>query len=422
MDLNGLSQTVSTIGNYSQYVSGYMVMGPHNMVTNHYYSGTERIACKLVGSVDSSVDNSLELSGTEKAGLPGRQAEDLELVRTEFGFDTLIIDDVDPDEDDCEGNNDCPNVLYFFHPDHIGSSTFLTDEAGNPYQFILYLPFGEGMAEQKAGGYSTKYRFTSKEVDEETGLYYFGARYYDPRISLWYGVDPMADEFPDYNPFNYTFNNPIVLKDPDGRNPIIGFCIGFALDVATQMVFEGKGVSEVSYKKSLVAGGAGMLSSGLSSVAKFGKIAQIATNATIDATESIAKQTIDGNVNLDQTISDVFLAGVGSQVNGLKKIDTKAQEKAVDRAERIIKNNSGNSGNQLKSAKKDLNNRKSTNNLIENSNSAFQEQAGNTMQAGSDKLRKINNTPQVDTNRPVQTTRDNTMIVIPILDLKSPPN
>ncbi|MGB5031021.1 MAG: hypothetical protein WBO76_02840, partial [Saprospiraceae bacterium] len=56
---------------------------------------------------------------------------------------TLIIEDTDPEEDDCEGNNDCPNVLYFFHPDHIGSSTFLTDEAGNPYQFILYLPFGD---------------------------------------------------------------------------------------------------------------------------------------------------------------------------------------------------------------------------------------------------------------------------------------
>ncbi|MBK7302192.1 MAG: hypothetical protein IPI90_02865 [Saprospiraceae bacterium] len=35
------------------------------------------------------------------------------------------------------------NVLYFFHPDHIGSSTYLTDEAGNPYQFILYLPIGD---------------------------------------------------------------------------------------------------------------------------------------------------------------------------------------------------------------------------------------------------------------------------------------
>ncbi|MBK7880259.1 MAG: RHS repeat protein [Saprospiraceae bacterium] len=103
VNLNGQSQTNATVGNYAQYVSGYMVMGPHYMVTNHYYSGTERIACKLVGPVDSSVDNSLELSGSEKAGLPDRQAEDLELVRTEFGFDTLIIEDTDPEEDDCEG-------------------------------------------------------------------------------------------------------------------------------------------------------------------------------------------------------------------------------------------------------------------------------------------------------------------------------
>lgn len=70
------------------------------------------------------------------------------------------------------------------------------------------MPFGEGIAEQKAGGYSTMYRFTGKEVDEETGLYYFGARYYDPRITLWYGVDPMAEKAPNWNPYSYGFNNP----------------------------------------------------------------------------------------------------------------------------------------------------------------------------------------------------------------------
>ena len=73
------------------------------------------------------------------------------------------------------------------------------------------------LAEQKAGGYSTKYRFTGKEVDEETGLYYFGARYYDPRISLWYGVDPLAEKYPSWNPFNYTMNNPIRFIDPTGK-------------------------------------------------------------------------------------------------------------------------------------------------------------------------------------------------------------
>jgi len=72
------------------------------------------------------------------------------------------------------------------------------------------------MAEQKAGGYSTKYRFTGKEVDEETGLYYFGARYYDPRISLWYGVDPLANEMLDWNPYRYGLNNPIRMIDPTG--------------------------------------------------------------------------------------------------------------------------------------------------------------------------------------------------------------
>ena len=40
-------------------------------------------------------------------------------------------------------HNNCPNILYFFYSDHIGSSTYLTDEAGNPYQFILHLPFGD---------------------------------------------------------------------------------------------------------------------------------------------------------------------------------------------------------------------------------------------------------------------------------------
>lgn len=75
------------------------------------------------------------------------------------------------------------------------------------------------MAEQKAGGYSTKYRFTGKEVDQETGLYYFGARYYDPRISLWYGVDPLTHKMPAWSPYSYSFDNPIRFIDPDGRAP-----------------------------------------------------------------------------------------------------------------------------------------------------------------------------------------------------------
>ncbi len=111
--------------------------------------------------------------------------------------------------------------LYYYHTDHLGSSTFLTDINGNPYQFLLYLPYGETMVEQKAasGSYSTVYRYTGQELDQETGLYYYGARYYDPRVSVFLGVDPLAEKYPGWSPYSYTFDNPVRFVDPDGREP-----------------------------------------------------------------------------------------------------------------------------------------------------------------------------------------------------------
>ena len=79
-----------------------------------------------------------------------------------------------------------------------GSSTFLSDANGLSHQFLLYLPYGEIMAEQNAASsdYKTPYKFTGKELGEETGLYYYGARYFDPRIGRFLSVDPLADKYP----------------------------------------------------------------------------------------------------------------------------------------------------------------------------------------------------------------------------------
>ncbi|MBK8152523.1 MAG: RHS repeat-associated core domain-containing protein [Saprospiraceae bacterium] len=74
------------------------------------------------------------------------------------------------------------------------------------------------MAEQKLGGYSSRYRFTGKELDPLSGLYDFGARYYDPRLSVWFGVDPLAEKNFAYTPYVYTGNNPIKFIDPDGQD------------------------------------------------------------------------------------------------------------------------------------------------------------------------------------------------------------
>ncbi len=73
------------------------------------------------------------------------------------------------------------------------------------------------MADQRiTASYSSRYTFTGKEQDALIGLHYFGARYYDARISLWYGVDPMAEKYPDITPYGYTYNNPIKYTDPNG--------------------------------------------------------------------------------------------------------------------------------------------------------------------------------------------------------------
>ena len=50
-------------------------------------------------------------------------------------------------------------------------------------------------------------------------MYYYGARYYNPRVSLWLNVDPLAEKYPHVSPYTYTLNNPIKLIDPDGKAP-----------------------------------------------------------------------------------------------------------------------------------------------------------------------------------------------------------
>ena len=62
----------------------------------------------------------------------------------------------------------------------------------------------------------SSYTFSAKEKDSETGLSYFGARYYSSDLSIWLSVDPMSDKYPSTSPYAYCRNNPIILYDPNG--------------------------------------------------------------------------------------------------------------------------------------------------------------------------------------------------------------
>ena len=70
-----------------------------------------------------------------------------------------------------------------------------------------------------SGDYHSPFRFNGKELDEETGLYYYGARYMNPRLSIWYGTDPLETKYPYLSSYSYTFGNPIQFLADDGMKP-----------------------------------------------------------------------------------------------------------------------------------------------------------------------------------------------------------
>ncbi|WP_253679439.1 RHS repeat domain-containing protein [Treponema sp. OMZ 788] len=130
---------------------------------------------------------------------------------------------------DNQGDNDEQKVKrYYYHSDHLGSAQFVTDWKGRQYEHIEYTPYGELWI-------------------EETGLYYYGARYLDPKYSRWLSGDPALNDYIPKAPiddeakkhnenlpglggvfnvvnlhvYHYAGNNPVKYVDPDGESVVV---------------------------------------------------------------------------------------------------------------------------------------------------------------------------------------------------------
>ena len=108
--------------------------------------------------------------------------------------------------------------IFFYHTDHLGSTSYITDAKANITQFDAYLPYGELLVDEHSSSEEMPYKFNGKELDQETGLYYYGARYMNPITSLWYGVGPMAKKYLNITAYLYCHANPIRLIDPNGED------------------------------------------------------------------------------------------------------------------------------------------------------------------------------------------------------------
>ena len=113
-------------------------------------------------------------------------------------------------------NDTTKEETFFYHSDHLGSTSYITDDHANITQYDAYLPYGELLVDEHSSSEDMPYKFNGKELDEETGLYYYGARYMDPKISMWLGVDPLTEKYISVSGYVYCIGNPIRFVDPNG--------------------------------------------------------------------------------------------------------------------------------------------------------------------------------------------------------------
>ena len=264
----------STPGNYTVYVSPYFAFS-NEKFTKHYYNGLTRVASKTgngewvnqfrpavfeltaggINYIDRqqqlesdrrnyvkasgvppgpptmkgiytdplNTGTAYPLAGTPDAGVPRgwpKQPVFAPLgsppgAPVQWG-DEVTNDNVKPGFGYLGSGNFEEILCYFYHSDQLGSTSYITSASGEITQFISYLPYGEVFTEQHSG-WDSPNKFNAKELDTETGLYYYGARYYDPKTARWISPDPFAEKYPEISPYVYCSNNPVIYSDPDGK-------------------------------------------------------------------------------------------------------------------------------------------------------------------------------------------------------------
>ena len=193
------------------YASPYLVITPQGY-TKHYYAETERITSQLGKGQFADV-------GTPVVSDSLVQVK-LQAVTSDVGYPSNLTE---PDSgtfaylDTLTDQQNATSTLYFYHPDHLGSSSWITDRVGAAVQHLHYLPWGEDFVDQRLTGWAAPYTFSAKERDAETGLSYFGSRYYSSDLSIWLSVDPQAAKYPSLSPYVYCADNPVKLVDPNGE-------------------------------------------------------------------------------------------------------------------------------------------------------------------------------------------------------------
>ena len=235
--------SASNLDPYTVYVNPYYVVTSFqggDRVSKHYYMNQQRVATDISINYDpsskgGSQQEQLSAKGTSSSETAWSPAlTDFNEVLVGLGQKSLdtaslklpTLASYYPEaaktpatSSSAEGNPSAPRILFWYHPDYLGNVDLITERDGYTHEFFMYNPWGEEMHQWNANTYAftSPYRFNAKELDPETGLAYYGARYYQNKLGVWLSVDRLAEKYPGLTPYNFVANNPILFVDPDGN-------------------------------------------------------------------------------------------------------------------------------------------------------------------------------------------------------------
>ena len=221
-------------------------------------------------------------------------------------------------------NDTTREETFFYHSDHLGSTSYITDDHANITQYDAYLPYGELLVDEHSSSENLPYKFNGKQFDEETGLYYYGARYMNPIASIWYGVDPLAEKYPNESVYAYTHNNPVKFVDPNGKVAwiAVGAFAGGLINAGIA-AYQGKSAREIAgaavsgaVNGALIASGAGLVTTAVG-----GTIASLGETL-------IGKGHVNKKDIAESVVSNVVSVGIGA---GVGKIIEKGATKLTAR-------------------------------------------------------------------------------------------
>ena len=304
---SGVWRSYYSLTNATLYASPYLVATVKGY-TKHYYAENERIASRIGDGGLSRIDTpivdltlctwKLSANSTYFDTVAQNRLSAPNYITTNL-LDTLYHWKIP------HGNTepDC----YWYHPDHLGSASWVTSSNGDVVQYLYYLPWGEDYLNQRRNGYAgARHTFSAKEKDTETGLSYFGSRYYSSDLSIWLSVDPMSDKYPSLSPYVYCANNPIKLVDPNGEEFVMN----------DDIVIRGANNSSVTIKTDLIDIEVNVTSLGIDFGGNYSISGNEVLSAALDLAGIIDPSGIADGVNMvlqakDGEFGGAFLSAIG---------------------------------------------------------------------------------------------------------------